>query len=88
MDWHWNNDKLAHIINSTEDRRYPMVANGKERMTDPGYYNMPNFVFVKDDMLCLANMVEKFSFPLDGIAGISKVSKKIPLLSWNKGKDS
>lgn len=66
---------------------YPYkVKNGKERMTSLGYYNMPNYVFVKDDMLCLANMADKFSFSLDGIAGIRKVSKKIPLLSWNKGK--
>lgn len=66
---------------------YPYkVKNGKERMIGLGYYNMPNFVFVKDGMLCLANLTDKFSFSLDGIAGISKVSKKIPLLSWNKGK--
>lgn len=69
---------------------YPYkVTNEKEHMTSPGYYNMPNFVFVKDGMLCLANLTDKFSFPLDGIAGISEVNKKIPLLSSSaseKGK--
>lgn len=66
---------------------YPYkVTNEKEHMASLGYFNMPNFVFVKDDMLCLANMTDKFSFPLDGIAGISEVSKKIPLLTWNKEK--
>ena len=40
-------------------------------------------IIYSDGRLCLANMTDKFSIPLDRI---KRGPQKIPLLSWNKEK--
>lgn len=48
------------------------------------YANAQLKAFVRDGMLCLADLSQCVSIPLDEITGIENIQKRITVLGWNK----
>ncbi len=64
------------------------VKNGKETVRAAGgmipFINIPGYVFLEGDALSLTDCVTKFSLPLEEIAGIRTVKKRLMVPAWNK----
>ena len=67
--------------------RYRM-KNGGETVRAAGgmipYINIPGYVFLEGEMLSLTDCTTKFSLPLERIAGIRTVKRRLMVPAWNK----
>lgn len=63
------------------------IKNGEVKpatLAVANYANAQLKAFVRDGMLCLADLSQCVSIPLDEITGIESVQKRITVLGWNK----
>lgn len=63
---------------------YKITKNGEKKTTPFDFCNMDMKVYTDGNMLHIADISSRYSFPLDEIYGIRTIDKKASLVSWNK----
>ena len=72
------------ILIMTYKRKNGEPIPKKVGMNLSAWFNIENRIFVEDGCLCLADLENRFSFPLSGLRSIQTVKKQISIPEWNK----